>query len=570
MYYYCVGESNHDGDFGYAANLALLTASNMIQFPSIIRGSVGRKLIQSVPLAFKKEAGQLVARGLNTKKFLFQKGTDLLAGAASEGLEEWGQEIIGETSRDYYRNLINGRNTVASRLDSIKKSVEDNLSEKGLDVFLSGAVIGSGFSVVGAITDYTGAKVPFTKMTFNQSARSLAKQYSEAINKEGFLFNAAVRDANIAIDLDSAAKSQDQFKLNNAMHDRLFNWVTTAVKTDTFDLRVSELEDLKDLSLDDFTTLAVGKDSRTLEQEGIQFTEEDKLKYINNLISTAKNVKSIYKAAETSFNANPYKRDAVNKLMQSGFTKEQASNVADNLWEDYKYILANTISSGENVSKRKKSLEDKMLTKINDPILSQADALAALTSSNVKQSYIKSLKEEYKLVKDGILPSDKIRAKVIETILSEVEKANSFQVFDVLTKDLTVDDQINLQDIGRMNVYLQAVEKGNSINSLNKQKKEFGNLVEQLILIKSKDRKVESTNNPNNPSEVKVTTGDGTTIITTEDELEEVQNQLDVEDEQPIVFTDTEMQFHSEQSLSEGDKLLLNKLVRSNTIKIDC
>ena len=23
MYYFCVGESNHDGDFGYAANLAL-------------------------------------------------------------------------------------------------------------------------------------------------------------------------------------------------------------------------------------------------------------------------------------------------------------------------------------------------------------------------------------------------------------------------------------------------------------------------------------------------------------------------------------------------------------------
>lgn len=558
----------------YAANMALLTASNMVQFPSILRGTIGSKMIRSVPLVFKKEAGQLVAKGLNTKKFLFDGVTDIVKGAAAEGLEEWGQEVIGESTRDYYRNLINGRIKVGDRLETLKEGISKNLSEKGFDTFLSGAVIGSGFSVVGAVTDYTGLKVPWSKNRyFKHGARSLAKSYSDKIDKEGVLFNSAVRDVNIGLNIDEAAKAQDEFKLNNAMHDRLFNFMTTAIKTDSFDIRLSEIEDLKDLSLDDFLTLAVGKTQSELSQEGIEYTEADKNKYINNLVSQANNIKNVYKSVETLFSVNAYKKDAVQKLVDTKlFTKEQASNVADNLWEDYKYILANTISRGENIAERRDVLKNNIADKLSYPLFNYS-TLDILTSPNVKKAFIEKLKEELKLVKDGILPSDVVKKNVIEKLLEKYEKANSFAVFEHLTADLTENDKIILQDIGRMDVYLQAVQKGNSINNINKQKKEYSNLIEQLILIKKTERKVESTNNLDNPSEVKVT--DPTNVnnpvtITTEDQLEKVEEMLDQSSEEAFQFNEDEIQFINEQNLSPDEQFILAQLIRSNSLNIIC
>jgi len=550
----------------YGENLALLTASNMIQFPSLLKGSIGNTFIKNVPILFKKEAGKVLAAGLNKRAFLLASGKDFITSMATEGLEEWSQDMFKESTSKYYRDLYSGRKELASKVDAAYDTILENLSEKGLDIFLSGAVIGGLFGGIGMVTDYTGVRIPFTKGTrfekygtIKSSARSIAKQYSEILNKSGELFNSSVRQLNIDTRMNNAVNNQDIFSFNNSLHESIHNYVTTSLRTGTYDSRLDEIKDLHGLSLDEFAKLTTGKTTQELEQDGITLTEESKTSYINKLVRQAENIKGLYKSVQTAYGVNPHAKETITKLKDAGFTEEQAKAITLNAWEDFKYTISLNLSLSENLSDRISSMETTLLSIVTPSMLD------VLIQPNIKQAYSKHLLSELETVKDSILPSDKKRGIEIMNEMKATVDMNEAELFEYLTESLTDDQRFMVNDLTKAKFVRDRIMDNYRPETIYNQKKAFDLFIDNFLLLSSREITVKP--NPDNADESVVSNG-VTQQIVPNDQVANVIAAM--EDEENIEYSENELTFAEEQNLSEKEKVAINRLVKNKILSIEC
>jgi len=164
------------GDFLFTYNMPLLTMSNLIVLPNIIRPAIPFKFGTGfIPKTLfrggkYKALGDVVKEGMQKTmgKRLggFAFGTARLTGkvaklAGSEGFEEMAQGIGGEAASSMY-DPVNGEyaDTLMEQISVIGNAAKESMgSGKGWDEFVAGGLMGLGFGGFGAVkTMVTGGK----------------------------------------------------------------------------------------------------------------------------------------------------------------------------------------------------------------------------------------------------------------------------------------------------------------------------------------------------------------------------------------------------------------------------
>ena len=138
-----------------------------------------------------------------------------------------------------------------------------------------------------------------------------------------------------------AVSSGDLSKFKNLQHDALFNFVNSGIKANRFDLRIDQLNKLKDLTDDNFKAMF-----------GLDYNSSSKKSanaYVDAVISKAQSIKQSIDLVNEAVAKNPYnyKKDPLNY----------------NSFDNYKEQLAYSLSKVQDNKRRVQSILDTVLTK---------------------------------------------------------------------------------------------------------------------------------------------------------------------------------------------------------------
>jgi hypothetical protein len=324
----------------FGINMALLTASNTIQFGN---------LFKSFTSAQKGLSGELTRHLEDAGKIGLQKGSldvfekktaetiggrvwdsvrPKIANILAEGVyEEGGQYAAEKGTYDYftrkYRNLSNplykdNWNTTVEAVDSTVKGLKDQFgTSEGLENMIVGAIsamISGG--IMSRIDKAKGggadARLTSTINTLNQYGLTgiLSNQFDNTLTSAG-----------IAAEMDQAAKSGDVFKYKNLKDDLFFDYVSSRLPSGMHDVTIEQLNMLKDLDKEEF--------EKTF---GMDFNSSNKStvsEYVGALVDQANDIKKTYDSIDATFK-NPFNAssDTINYNIFNGWKKELAYNAS--------------------------------------------------------------------------------------------------------------------------------------------------------------------------------------------------------------------------------------------------
>lgn len=357
-----------------APNFAFLAVSNMIGLGSILRPA--NAAIKATEEALAKEVAMKV-NPLNINTFeIVNTGKKGLAGMFSkasgvgtligtnlrEAAEEGYQYVVSESSKDYYKRRFDthASNETYTMADSIGKGINNLFTttegqQNMLMGFLGGAFqhVGQhGINRVRGINPLSGA--------------ALAANIQGRLEKDSVtgLFNVARNEAvtatSINKEMQQALRKGDIFEYKNLQHQQLFNFVASGVEANKFDLRVEQLEALKNLSKEDFQTMF------NLElNETSHATVSD---YVDSVIEKAHSIKEDIDKINISFGSNPF----------------SANKDKDNydMFNAYKGELAITVSQQRDQLNRVRKINEAIFSQIPTASIKNVAALSDVQGVN--------------------------------------------------------------------------------------------------------------------------------------------------------------------------------------------
>lgn len=415
----------------FGINMALLTASNAIQFGNLFKSftSAGKGLSGQLTTSLE-DVGKI---GLKEGSFdVFEKKTaetiggriwdsvrPKMANILVEGVyEEGGQYAAEKGTYDYftrkYKNLSNplykdNWQTTVEAVDSTVKGLNDqfgtsegieNMIVGAISAMISGGIIGMIDKAKGGGSD---ARLTSTLNVLNQYGLTgiLSDQ-----------FNNTLTSAGIAAEMDQAVKSKDIFKYKNLKDDMFFTYVSSRFPSGMHDVTVEQLNMLRDLDKEDF--------EKTF---GMDFNSSNKStvsEYVGALIDQANDIKKTYDSIDSTFN-NPFKL-----LINPKTPEEKFENSNYRIFNDWKSDLAYFASKIPSINSRLDSIQQSV-SEINPQITN--DMLSQLTN---KES-LKELSKNYeyraaqlnKSITEFTTPADSKRIKdQVKALRTASEKIN--------------------------------------------------------------------------------------------------------------------------------------------------
>ena len=278
------------GNASFLSNVALLSATNYIQFPKILGSSYAAEkgIINNVTKEIKDVttdvAGKYVEKTSKSKMLNAVNSVRPYLFSASEGFEEGAQYAIQMGTRSYYDKKYD--NEATSWLDAVSTGITETLgTNEGAKNILIGGLSGSIMMARGnyiegrekstntakAIEQFSQFKLSdFTKETIDSVNRgTVLQQEREKLLKEG-----------------NVTESKDKET------DYIINYLTPRIKFGRFDLVMSDIADYKTLAstTDGFNQLVT--DGKALATD----TREAYMARLNGLEETANNMKSLYQS----------------------------------------------------------------------------------------------------------------------------------------------------------------------------------------------------------------------------------------------------------------------------------
>lgn len=439
----------------FGVNMALLTASNAIQFGNLFKSFSSAN--KAVTGQVTKELEDLGKIGLKEgSKDVFEKkvaGTigervwdsvrPKMANILAEGVyEEGGQYAAEKGTYDYftrkYKNLSDPKNkenwdtvneTVKSTLTGLKDQFGtseglENMVVGALSALISGGIMGKVDSARGVGKD---ARL--------QSAINVLNQYGLT----GVLFDQydnTLSSAAIAKDMDEAAKSGDVFKYKNLKNDMLIKFVQSRIPSGMHDVTVEQLNMLKDLDKEEF--------EKTF---GMDFSSSNKStvsQYVDSLINEVNNIKKISDSIDFTFK-NPFKR-IINPTTKE--EEEQNNNHNDfNTWKaELTYLAAKVPHINERLNSIQQSVSE-INPNISNDLLSQLtnkESLKELSASyEEKANQLNKTITEFTSTQDRKSIKDQVKA--LRTASEKINIGLSNGVDDKLFNYL-LNFEINNQD----------------------------------------------------------------------------------------------------------------------------
>jgi len=292
----------------YGTNLALLGASNLIQFPKVFwKGFNGqRKVLKEAGEEIMKEA-ELKALGKTAKGGFVKKNAKRLAKILktpiTEMLEETSQGITTNSSLEYYSRKYSANDNVFALkgMDAIARGSEEFFGSAegstsmgmGFLIGLLGVPVGGRGMVRGA----TGREANFAMaggfmetLREAKSKRETIQKLSDELAKSPTAFKSIkasyenyVRNMGIQEDMDEAIDANDIFSFKNLEHDQYFSYVRSRAKADMLEMVMGDLKAMTEMDLETF--------NKEFRVEGItDFTEESKKDMIHKAYRQAKRI----------------------------------------------------------------------------------------------------------------------------------------------------------------------------------------------------------------------------------------------------------------------------------------
>lgn len=278
------------GNASFLGNVALLSATNYIQFPKILGSSykAEKGIINNVTREIgditTDAAGKYIARVPKSKVLNTLNKIRPYTFSASEGFEEGAQFSIGVGVEDYYNKKYNNEST--SWLDAVSTGITEGfLSDEGAKNVLIGGLSGAIMMGKGKFQEakQKSAATQEAITEFNQYQLSdFTKETKDSINRGTVLQEEReqlLKEGNITESKDKET-------------DYIINYLTPRIKFGRFDLVKSEIDDYRTLASTDAGFNELVKEGKALSTD----TREAFLNRLNNFEQTANNVKSLYQS----------------------------------------------------------------------------------------------------------------------------------------------------------------------------------------------------------------------------------------------------------------------------------
>jgi hypothetical protein len=276
------------GNASFLGNVALLSATNYIQFPKILGSSykAEKGIINNVTKEIgdltTDAAGKFVAKTPKNKILNTINKIRPYTFSASEGFEEGAQFSIGVGVNDYYNKKYN--NEATSWLDALSTGITEGfLSDEGAKNVLIGGLSGAIMMGKSKFQEgrQTSANTAEAITQFNKSQLSdFTKETKDSVN----------RGTVLQEEREQFLKEGNVTESKDKETDYIINYLTPRIKFGRFDLVKAEIDDYRTLAStnDGFNELV--KEEKALPTD----TREAFLARLNNFEQTANNVKSLY------------------------------------------------------------------------------------------------------------------------------------------------------------------------------------------------------------------------------------------------------------------------------------
>lgn len=467
------------GNYRYGANIALLMASNAIQFEHILKpwNSYKQSLKGGVQAVTAEQKGAI---GLAEDALKTASDVDKLAVLGSERgkianiwnnyvkpsipnilaegvYEEGGQFAAENATRKYFEDKYN--NKIKGNLDDVINSTVYGLGEQfgtteGYENMFIGGLTGM---FMGPIESKIEARQRASAGVLSPEAATNAALNN--LNQQGVTglftnnYNNAAQTLSNSVGLQAAVKSNDVFKFQNLKADSFFNFVMSGIQNNRYDVRKEQLEMLKSLPNDEINKLLGIEDG----------TQRDNIQYIDKLIAKSDEIKKSHDAIASVF-SNPYTYRG--KAETDDHIKE---NEAWKSFEDYKAALVKFAYNSNDFASRISEI-DNSIKEIN-PLLT-ANMVASLNDprslNNLKVEYRDEANTLQKQIDDNTIPV-KDRAAVrdrINTLNTHAHNIDKF--FDGKYDHLQLFPQLADFEINNRNPNgSQSIDKTQAANLIN-------------------------------------------------------------------------------------------------------
>jgi uncharacterized protein (DUF2267 family) len=284
------------GNSTFRANVALLTATNYIQFPKILgssynaeKGMINSLVSQTDEIV--EQAGKYVAKPAFGGKIL---GTlnkiRPYTFSTSEAFEEGAQYAIGVGVKDYYDKKNN--NDATSFLTSLSEGISQTFgTDEGMENILIGGLSGAIMQAKGTYQE-NKEKAKNTAdaiQKFNQYRLSnFSKDTIDSVN----------RGTVLQQEREELLKKGDVLNSKDKEADYVINYLSPRIKYGRFDLVKADIDEYRMLASTEKGFAQLVAEGKALATD----TREAFLARVGNLEQTANNVKSLYQSLNLRYN----------------------------------------------------------------------------------------------------------------------------------------------------------------------------------------------------------------------------------------------------------------------------
>jgi hypothetical protein len=478
----------------FGINMALLTASNAVQFGNLfksfssaskgITGQVAKDLEDVGKIGLKEGSKDVFEKKVTESLTgrIWESVRPKMANVFTEGVyEEGGQFAAEKGAYDYYtrkyRNLNdpNNRenwNSVNEIINSTTKGLKDQFgTSEGLENMVVGAIsalISGG--IMGKVDQIKGqgkdARLQASLNTLNRYGLTgvLTDNYGDTLDAVG-----------IAKDMEAAVKSGNIYQYKNLKHDMFFNFVQSRIPSGMHDVTIEQLKMLKDLDKDDFE-----------KSFGMDFSSSNKKTvndYVDSLIGQADDIKKTYDSINTTFK-NPF-----TPIINPKTPEENLANKNYGIFENWKKELTHLAAVAPDTNSRLESIQQSV-SEIN-PLVTN-DLLSKLSNDQSLKELSKSYEEKAAQLNSTITEatsaenkkSIKQQVKALRTA-SERIQLGLVNGFDTKSFDYLLNFELNNQDPNKERVVRpefasQLNDYGYDIERLNYRKERSSELFDLL------------------------------------------------------------------------------------------
>jgi hypothetical protein len=311
------------GNSSFLANVALLTATNYIQFPKILGSSytaekgIINELSQSINKIAKVD-GKWIAKTSDSKLLNAFNKIRPYTFSASEGFEEGAQYAIGVGAKDYYNKKYN--NQATSFIDALSTGLTQTLgTDEGMKNVVVGGISGSlgqarGNFIEGREKASNTAKAIEAFNNFNLS--DFTKETIDSVN----------RGTVLQQERERLLKEGDVSASKDVETDYMINYLTPRIKYGRYDLVTADIDDSRTLASSDTGFEQLVQEGRALATD----TREAYLARLNSFAQMAEDVKSLHQSLSLRYAGV---KDENGKALYSSSVMDQmiyaATKVAD-------------------------------------------------------------------------------------------------------------------------------------------------------------------------------------------------------------------------------------------------